>query len=143
MVDSYLSNSVPKATPAQLRFEIERNKSLVILDSREEAEYQASHIENSVFVGHDNFNISSLTGLPKNSKIYVYCSIGYRSEEIGEKLIAAGYTKVYNVYGGIFSWVNAGYEVVDTKGKPTSQVHGYSKKWAKWLNKKRASVVLN
>ena len=40
--------------------------------------------------------------------IIVYCSIGVRSEDIGEKLKELGYTKILNLYGGIFDWKNKG-----------------------------------
>jgi len=32
----------------------------------------------------------------------VYCSLGIRSEVIAKKLKKAGYTNVFNLYGGIF-----------------------------------------
>jgi hypothetical protein len=65
----------------------------------------------------------------------VYCTVGVRSEKVGEKLKAAGYQNVRNLYGSIFEWVNQGNPVVDNQGKPTQQVHAYSRVWGVWLNK--------
>ena len=45
-------------------------------------------------------------GWSKSDTIVLYCSIGYRSEKIGEKLVEMGYGHVFNLYGGIFEWVN-------------------------------------
>ena len=79
-----------------------------ILDAREKEEYSTSHLKNAIFVGHTTFELDSvLTKIPnKNSEIVVYCSIGIRSETIASKLKKAGYSNVFNLYGGIFEWKN-------------------------------------
>lgn len=142
MCDKFVTGSVPLATPQQLEYEANRNKNLHVLDSRETDEYNTSHIPGARLVGYDNFEISALKDIPKNEKIYVYCSIGYRSEKIGEKLLAAGYTKVYNLKGGIFNWSNNGYPIQNSAGTSTSKVHGYSKKWSKWINQDKLEIIL-
>ena len=73
--------------------------------------------------------------MPKDASIVIYCSVGVRSEKIGEKLIAAGYTNVKNLYGSIFEWVNEGNAVYNMNGKATNRVHAYSKTWGIWLKK--------
>ena len=75
----------------------------------------------------------------KSSIIIVYCSIGYRSEKVGEFLQSNGFQSVYNLFGGIFDWINKGFPVVDHQEQPINQVHGYSKEWGQWVN--RAKVV--
>ena len=110
----------------------------VLLDAREKKEFDTSHIKNALFVGYDKFNLKeTLKTLPedKNTKIVVYCSLGIRSEVVADKLIKAGYTNVYNLYGGIFEWKNADFKVVDTLGRPTEKVHTFNKNWSKWLKK--------
>ena len=47
----------------------------------------------------------------------------------------AGYTNVFNLYGGIFEWKNNDFQVVDTLGKSTEKVHAFNKSWEKWLKK--------
>ncbi len=54
----------------------------------------------------------------EESKVVVYCSVGYRSEKIAEKLKAAGYKNVFNLYGGIFEWENQNLPVYDSNGEP-------------------------
>lgn len=143
MCKGYIKGTVPLAKPQQLKFEISKNPAIYILDAREKKEYEISHIKGSRFVGYDNFNIESVSDIPKDSKIYVYCSIGYRSEKIGEKLKKDGFGSVYNLYGGIFNWANNGYPLENTEGKATKAVHGYNKKWAKWLNDEKCEKQLN
>ncbi|WP_339893848.1 rhodanese-like domain-containing protein [uncultured Algibacter sp.] len=109
----------------------------VLLDSREEKEFKTSHLKNAIWVGYDFFNLDSVQSKlkNKNSKIVVYCSLGIRSEDIAEKLKKAGYTNVYNLYGGIFEWKNNDLEVLNSHEKPTDSIHTFSKAWSKWLKK--------
>ncbi len=111
--------------------------NVILLDAREQKEYDVSHIKNAILIGYDHFNlektVSKLTN--KNDTIIVYCSVGIRSEDIAEKLKTAGYKNVFNLYGGIFEWKNQQNIVVDSSEKPTEKVHTFSKEWSKWLKK--------
>lgn len=105
-----------------------------ILDTREQAEFEVSHLKDAQWVGYDTFKLKSVTNLDKTKPILVYCTVGARSEDIGKKLKTAGFTKVYNLYGGIIHWAN--------KDKPlyhkdiiTNRVHTYTMTWGIWLNK--------
>lgn len=104
-----------------------------VLDTRESKEYAVSHIPGAVDAGYDHFDPKIVADITKDQPILVYCSVGYRSERIGEKLKSMGYTKVYNLYGGIFDWKNKGNTVVDPSGKPTEKVHTYNFQWSQWL----------
>jgi len=112
----------------------------VILDAREKAEYNVSHLEGAIWVGYEDFNLERVKTVPKDAKVLIYCSVGYRSERIGEGLQKAGYRKVYNLYGSIFSWINAGYPLVDKNNQPANQVHGYNQRWGKWVKDKGVVV---
>ncbi len=108
------------------------SKDLYILDTRSEAEYKVSHIQGARFVDHNSFKLHEVKDIPKDAEVVVYCSVGWRSERVGEKLQKAGYNNVKNLYGGIFEWVNQGYQVYNDTGV-TKKVHAYSEKWAKWI----------
>ncbi len=110
----------------------------ILLDARELKEYQVSHIKDAIYVGYNDFDKNkTLEKLPKDKtkKIVVYCSLSIRSETIAHKLMQAGYTNVFNLYGGIFEWKNNNFTVVDSLGKATNKVHTFNKKWSKWLKK--------
>lgn len=106
-----------------------------ILDTREWGEYKVSHIPGAEFVGYDNFDPKSVSHLDKSKPVLVYCSIGYRSERIGEKLQEMGFTNVQNLYGGIFWWKYLDQTVIDVKENPTERVHTYNARWGRWLLK--------
>lgn len=112
-----------------------KDSTAIFFDAREKAEYNVSHLKNATWVGYDNFDMNRVKHIAKTQKIIVYCSVGYRSEKITEKLNKAGYTNVSNMVGGIFEWKNQNNVVVDNAGKETQKVHGYSKTWGVWLNK--------
>ncbi len=104
----------------------------VFLDAREREEYDVSHIAGALPVGYKDFDMRSLQLVPKDTVIVVYCSVGYRSEKITEKLLEAGFTNVHNLYGGIFEWVNTGHPLVDSTGR-TDKVHAYNRNWSQWV----------
>ncbi len=111
--------------------------SPVLLDTREKEEYTVSHLQDAFWVGYREFHIDTvLQQVPdKNTAMVVYCSVGVRSENIGEKLKKAGYTQVKNLYGGIFEWKNRGYPVFNREGRETDSVHAFDKRWGKLLKK--------
>lgn len=109
----------------------------VILDARPKEEYDVSHIAKARRVGYGDFDLSKVNDLPKDTAIVVYCSVGYRSEKVTEKLLKAGFTNVRNLYGGIFEWINAGHVVVDDAGRTTDRIHTYNKTWSRWVLKGR------
>ncbi len=107
--------------------------NVYFLDTREIKEFNVSHIKGATCVGYDNFSMTSVKDIPKSAEIIVYCSIGARSQTIGEKLKKAGYTNVKNLYGGFFQWNNSGLMKVNSNGKTTTRIHGFSKDWGKWI----------
>lgn len=132
MLAGLYSHIVPTISCDSLENLTHHNTEIHLLDCREIAEFEVSHLKNAKFVGYNNFDITKMA-LPKESTIVLYCSVGYRSERIGEKLQKAGFKKVYNLYGGIFQWVNSQKGVVDMQNMPTERVHVYNARWGKWL----------
>lgn len=124
------SETIPYIHPSEIS-----NTDILLLDARKYDEFQVSHIPRAQWVGYKDFKIGDMASLipDKNQKLVVYCSIGVRSEDIAEQLKQAGYTEVYNLYGGIFEWKNKGYPVVDQQGNPTEKVHPYSRYWGRFL----------
>lgn len=109
----------------------------IVLDSREQKEFDVSHIKTAECVGYDYFSAKKIIEKYKNlnDTIVVYCSVGIRSERIGKKLKKIGYKNVFNLYGGIFGWKNNDQEVLDNNQIPTEKVHGFSKEWSRYLLK--------
>ena len=136
LLSKYNTRSVPYISVEELRMH-QLNDNIIILDTREFNEYQISHVAGAKLIGFNKFSIDKISEeiTDKATPIAVYCSLGIRSEEIGEKLIAAGFTDVKNLYGGIFEWKNKGYSIHNSKNNETDSVHTFSKPWSKWLLK--------
>ena len=100
-----------------------------VLDVRTPDEFNSSHIKGATLIPVGNAfgsNLSSdrllkarIDEVPKK-KILVYCRTGRRSETASTMLVNAGYSEVYNMEGGITSWVDAGYPVVSPESRETS-----------------------
>ena len=133
VLEKYNQKTVPYISVEELK----SVENYILLDSRELLEYNVSHIENAIQVGYDKFNAKKIPTIikDKSAKIIVYCSIGIRSEKIGEKLLKMGYKNVSNLYGGIFEWKNKGGKLVDNDNKETNNVHTFDKEWSKYLEK--------
>ena len=115
---------------------LQLNGSPIILDAREPEEFRVSHIKGALNVGYNDFSSEEkqLQNLDKTKPVVVYCSVGIRSEKIGEKLKKAGFTNLKNLYGGIFEWKNKGFPVIDSTGKKTENIHIYGKMWGQYLS---------
>ncbi len=129
-LSTMLNFSVPTISVKELH---EHPKTYILLDAREPKEFEVSHIEGAQNVGYDHFVLKNVEKIKKDAPIVVYCSIGYRSEKIGEQLKAVGFTNVKNLYGSIFEWVNMGYPLVDNQQKSIKKVHTFNYLWSKWV----------
>jgi rhodanese-related sulfurtransferase len=138
MLGTLYKHTVNLIYPADLDRLMRNVKQIYILDTRQKNEFDISHIKGARFIGQKSVDPALISDIPKNAAIIVYCSVGYRSEKAGEKLMKLGYKDVSNLYGGIFEWLNENYEVYNNNSA-TNEIHGYSKKWSKWL--KQGKIV--
>jgi len=109
-------------------------KDIVIIDVREEEEFRVSHLLGALNVGYKKFDLSDfLAKIPRTKKIVAYCSVGYRSGEIADKLKKEGY-EVHNLLGGLFEWINQGHEVYTDDLKKIKRIHTYNRSWGQWVS---------
>lgn len=115
LVISACSTDVPTVTPNQAA-KLFSDKQAVIVDVREQAEWDEQHIDGAIFIPLNQVeNRMSDLAQYKDSPIIVQCRSGKRSKVAGAKLINAGFTKVYNLDGGILAWDKQGLETVHAK----------------------------
>lgn len=104
----------------------------VLLDVRTSAEWNVSHLANARRVDPQATAQEAAGGLAKDAPIVAYCSVGYRSGEMAQRLRAAGFSHVQDLEGSIFEWANEGRPLVH-EGKPANKVHPYNASWGKLL----------
>ena len=118
-------------TPAEL----ERRDGPVLLDAREADEYAVSHLRGARRVDPDRERFDDL-GIARDALVVVYCSVGWRSGTIADRMRSAGFTRVYNLEGGIFAWANAGKPLYRGSRRVRS-VHPYDAVWGRLLDRRR------
>ena len=84
-------------------------KKAVILDVREDSEWAQQHIPGAIHIPLAQLNerLSELKQY-RNSPLITQCRTGGRSGQALDVLKSAGFTKVYNMDGGIVAWDKAG-----------------------------------
>ena len=84
-------------------------KEAVIVDVRENSEWNEQHIPGAIHIplAQLNARLSELKQY-KDSPVITQCRSGIRSAQALEVLKSAGFTKVYNMDGGIIAWDKAG-----------------------------------
>lgn len=110
----------------------------LLLDVRTQAEYEVSHLKNSTNISPDA--PASAVDQPKDRPIVTYCSVGYRSAALAQRLNAAGFSEVENLEGSIFAWANEGRPLF-RDGLKVEKVHPYNRIWGLLLKKKYRAEV--
>ena len=88
------------------RSQLEDEENFIILDVRTSEEFNEKRLPNSInidFYNPQNF-ILELEKLDKNKSYYVYCRTGARSATTCDLMKEMGFTKTYNLLGGISEW---------------------------------------
>ena len=93
---------------------VSKQDGLYLLDVRTPGEFQQARLEGAHLIPIDQL-VNRLTELPKDRPILVYCAVGSRSAQVVNYLARHGYPEVYNLYGGIYSWAQKGYPILQSR----------------------------
>lgn len=81
------------------------NKDVQLIDVRMKSEFEQGHIKGAKHHHiYDKDFAEQVSYLDKDKPVYVYCKAGSRSEEAALQLKEMGFTKIYDLKGGISSW---------------------------------------
>lgn len=76
-----------------------------VVDVRTPEEYQSGHIAMAENINlYDADFTSKLNQLDKQQPVFVYCKVGGRSAKAAKALHDLGFTRVYDLDGGIMAW---------------------------------------
>ena len=115
----------------------------LVLDARQPAEFAVSHLPGARRIDPDagaQELRAALAGVPGEREIVVYCSVGYRSAGVAERLREAGFTRVSNLEGSIFRWAGEGRPLA-RGDEPADVVHPYNSVWGRLLAPERRAFV--
>ena len=94
---------------AEAKALMDSESGYIILDAREQDEYDEGHIPGAILIPYDKIADRAEKELPdKDQLILVYCRSGRRSKIAAEELVKLGYSNVKE-FGGIIDWK---YEIV-------------------------------
>ncbi|KXB06176.1 hypothetical protein AKJ53_01135 [candidate division MSBL1 archaeon SCGC-AAA382F02] len=108
------SRSYENIRPAEAR-EMIKSKDPVVLDVRTPDEFESGHIPGAILLPVDELKGSTFLEIPHDEEILCYCRSGHRSSWAAEYLSLKGFTRAYNLSGGILAWENLGYEIVEAR----------------------------
>jgi rhodanese-related sulfurtransferase len=78
--------------------------SIQLIDVRSFEEFQNKHIKGAQSIVFDEDFEENIQKLDKTKPVAVYCNTGRRSEECSDFLREKGFTKIYDLKGGITKW---------------------------------------
>ena len=85
------------------------NDTLVLVDVREDSEWQAGHATGAMHLGRGVIERDITGKLPdKAAPIVLYCGGGFRSALAAESIQKMGYTNVRSLAGGWSAWLERG-----------------------------------
>ena len=99
------THSYQQITVEEAKSMMEEQPDAVVLDVREQDEYDAGHIPGAVLlpVGTINKETAASAIPEKDTVVLVYCRSGNRSKTASQALVDLGYTQIYE-FGGIKDW---------------------------------------
>jgi rhodanese-related sulfurtransferase len=107
--------SVTTISPKRLHEISQSGQDVELIDVRTPAEFREAHISFARNIPLHRLRSATLVNERNGDPLYVICQSGARGKQACEKLLAAGYSNVLNVEGGLQAWLDAGLPVVRGK----------------------------
>jgi len=101
----FFGSPFPEITPTELQTRLNRGDSLVLVDVRELDERDIADLPE---VGQLRIPVGDfldrLAELDPEKELVLYCRSGSRSGWAARHLVARGYSKIWNLKGGLLGW---------------------------------------
>ncbi|MBC8188486.1 MAG: monothiol glutaredoxin, Grx4 family, partial [Proteobacteria bacterium] len=101
-VDNPNAPQVQTMTVGELKAAIDANEIVELLDVRTPEERAIAAIPGSVLLNQEE--AARIEALPRDTKLVLHCHHGGRAQQAAEQFISLGFTRVFNVTGGIDAW---------------------------------------
>jgi len=101
---------IRETTVEVVKSRLDRGDKFILIDVREESEYQKDHIPGAIHMGKGVIERDIEQKVPDaNAELVLYCGGGFRSALAADNLRKMGYTNVISMDGGIRGWREKGY----------------------------------
>jgi rhodanese-related sulfurtransferase len=106
---------VRETTVDEIKSRLDRGDKFVLVDVREESEWQKDHLPGAVHMSKGVIERDVEQKVPDlNAEMVLYCGGGFRSALAADNLQKMGYKNVISMDGGVRGWREKGYPM--TKG---------------------------
>ena len=96
---------IRETTVEQVKADLDSNAEFVLIDTREDSEWDAAHAAGSIHLGKGIIERDIEGAVPdEGTKLVLYCGGGYRSALAADVLQNMGYTNVFSLAGGWRDW---------------------------------------
>jgi hydroxyacylglutathione hydrolase len=96
-------------------YELISEDKVFFIDVREEEEFRREYFDfDNVFFHPMSVIMDRLQYIPKNIPLVIVCNEGVRSTKVANLLRINGFDEVANLDGGIYSWKESGYPMVES-----------------------------
>ena len=112
----------------------------ILLDVRTPEEFRVSHLRGAIQVDPSSQAADLMPVINSGRPVVTYCSVGYRSSAVADRLVKAGVPQVHNLEGSIFQWANEG-RALEADGKVVAKVHPYNSTYGKMLDESKRAAV--
>ncbi len=101
------AEAITNITAADLLKRVEAGEKPLIIDVREQSEWDAGHIEGASLMPLGVVD-KKITSVAKDQEVVLICRSGNRSSQAAQILAKMGYTNIKNVVGGMNEWSKVG-----------------------------------
>lgn len=99
-----VDDSLRLLSPLEFKAQVE-GKDVQLVDVRTAREFYQGHIEGAINIDFYSMKFTAeFNKLSKDKAVYVYCRSGKRSKLGSNKLVAMGFTEIYDLHGGILKY---------------------------------------
>jgi rhodanese-related sulfurtransferase len=96
---------VRETTVDAVKSRLDRGEKFVLVDVREDREFEAEHLPGAVHLGRGVIERDIEAKYPdEHTELVLYCGGGFRSALAADNLQKMGYTNVISMDGGIRDW---------------------------------------
>ena len=96
----------------KVKARLERGETLILIDVREESEWEQGHIPGAYHLGKGILERDVEKMFPDpETELILYCGGGFRSALAADNLTRMGYTRAISMDGGMRGWREAGHPV--------------------------------
>jgi rhodanese-related sulfurtransferase len=100
---------IKEVTVAETRERLAANRNGLLIDVREDHEWEAAHAAGAIHLGKGIIERDIEVAAPdKSTELVLYCGGGYRSALAADVLQDMGYTNVHSMAGGWKAWQESG-----------------------------------